>query len=98
MRGSSIRIAIISVLLLGLLIFGGVIYAWNTATDIFQPVSSAGNGKTIPIEVTSGETTAQIADDLQAKGLIRNAIAFRIWARIKGLDKSLEAGIYKSLN
>jgi UPF0755 protein len=98
MRGSSIRVAVISVLLLGLLIFGGVIYAWNTATDIFQPVSSAGNEKTIPIEIISGETTAQIADDLQAKGLIRNALAFRVWARIKGLDKSLEAGIYKSLN
>lgn len=95
MRGS--RVAIISVLLLGMLIFGGVYYAWVTVTDIFQPVTPVGIGKTIPIEITQGETTAQIADNLVEKGLIRNAMAFRVWARIKGLDTRLEAGIYKHL-
>lgn len=97
MRGRSARGAIIAVLLLGILIFGGVYYAWNTATDIFRPVSSNG-GKVIPIKITSGESTAQIADDLQRKGLIRNALAFRIWARIKGLDTQLQAGGYDHLN
>ena len=96
MRGRSSRVAIIAVLLLGLVIFGGVYYAWNTATDIFQPVSS-GAGKVIPIKITQGESTAQIADDLQQKGLIRNALAFRIWARIKGLDTQLQAGGYDHL-
>src|SRR6266496_3730417 len=97
MRGRSARAAIIAVFLLGIVIFGGVYYAWNTATDIFQPVSPAGEGRVIPIQIKPGETTAQIADDLQAKGLIRNALAFRVWARIKGLDTHLEAGIYKKL-
>jgi UPF0755 protein len=98
MSKSGPRIAIVLVLLLGLLIFGGVVYAWNTATDIFLPVTTNGPGKTIPIEITKGETTAQIADDFVKKGLIRNALAFRVWARIKGLDTGLEAGIYKNLN
>lgn len=98
MRGRSARVAIIAVFLLGILIFGGVYYAWNTATDIFQPVSPAGEGRVIPIQIRSGETTAQIADDLQAKGLIRNALAFRVWARIKGLDSQLQAGGYNHLN
>src|SRR5260221_10244269 len=44
--------------------------------------------------IQSGESTLQIADDLQAKGLIRNALAFRVWARIKGLDTHLQAGAY----
>jgi UPF0755 protein len=95
MRGS--RVAIISVLLLGMLIFGGAYYAWITVTDVFQPVTTVGVGKIIPIEIMQGETTAQIADDLVEKGLIRNALAFRTWARIKGLDTHLEAGIYKHL-
>jgi UPF0755 protein len=86
--------AIIAVLLLGLLIFGGVYFAWTTVTDIFQPVS-ADQGKTIIVVIQRGETGFQIADDLQAKGLIRNALAFRIWARIKGLDTHLQAGAYK---
>src|SRR5437763_11776230 len=98
MRGRSSRTAIIAVLLLGALIFGGVYYAWNTAIDIFQPVTTPGQGRTIPIQIKSGETTAQIADNLQAKGLIRNALAFRIWARIKGLDAQLQAGGYNHLN
>jgi len=98
MRKAGPRIAIVSVLLLGLLIFGGVYYLWNTATDIFQPVDPAGSGKNISVEISSGETTAQIATDLASKHLIRNALAFRIWARVKGLDTHLEAGIYNKLN
>ncbi|GAC1614462.1 MAG: endolytic transglycosylase MltG [Ktedonobacteraceae bacterium] len=98
MRGRSARGAIIAVFLLGILVFVGVFYAWNTATDIFQPASPSGQGKTIPIRIRSGETAAQIADDLQSKGLIRNALAFRLWARIKGLDAQLQAGGYNHLN
>lgn len=98
MRRAGSRTAIISVLLFGILVFGAVFYTWNTATDIFQPVSPAGKGKTVSFEIPKGATTAEIADSLQAKGLIRNALAFRIWARIKGLDTRLQAGIYNKLN
>ncbi len=87
------RSAIIAMLLLGLLIFGGVYFAWTTAPDIFQPVNT-NQGQTIAVVVQNGDSTLQIADELQAKGLIRNAIAFRIWARIKGLDTHLQAGAY----
>lgn len=98
MRGSGIRVAVISVLLVGLIIFLGASYAWNTTADIFQPVDAAANSKTVPVTITTGESTAQIADDLQNRHLIRNALAFRIWARVKGLDKNLQAGVYKKLN
>ena len=87
------RGAIVAMLLLGLLIFGGVYFSWTMVTDIFQPVNTD-QGKTVAIVVQSGDTALQIADELQAKGLIRNALAFRIWARIKGLDTHLQAGAY----
>jgi UPF0755 protein len=87
------RVVIVSVLLLGLLIFGGVYFAWNTVTDVFQPVNSS-QSKTVAFVIQSGESGAQIADALQTKGLIRNSLAFRIWARIKGLDTQLQAGAY----
>lgn len=87
------RAAIISVLLLGLLIFGGVYFAWTTVTDVFQPVNS-NRPNTVAFVISSGESGAQIADALQSKGLIRNSLAFRIWARIKGLDTQLQAGAY----
>lgn len=92
------RFAIIAVLLVGAAIFALTSYAWNTTTDIFQPVNPAGSGKSISFEISRGETTGQIASELQTKGLIRNALAFRVWARVKGLDTHLEAGIYKKLN
>jgi UPF0755 protein len=102
MRGRSPRQgprgAIIAVLVIGLVIFGLSYFAWNTAIDVFQPVSPIGSGKVIPIQIKKGETTAEIAQDLQNKGLIRNALAFRIWARIKGLDTQLQAGGYDHLN
>jgi UPF0755 protein len=90
-RGS--RAAIIAVLLLGILIFGVVYFAWTTVTDVFQPVD-AGQGKTIPLVIQNGESTSQIADQLQTEGLVRNALAFRLWARFKGLDTHLQAGAY----
>ncbi|HEX6480335.1 MAG TPA: endolytic transglycosylase MltG [Ktedonobacteraceae bacterium] len=90
-RGS--RAAIVAVLLVGILIFGVVYFAWNTVTAVFQPVDS-GQGKSIPLVIQSGEVTSQIADQLQSEGLIRNALAFRLWARIKGLDTRLQAGVY----
>jgi len=98
MRKPRSRVAIISVLLLAAIIFGLVYYAWNTTIDIFQPVNANAKGVNIPFEITQGESTAQIGDSLQAKGLIRNSLAFRIWARVKGLDTHLQAGIYKKLS
>jgi UPF0755 protein len=87
------RIAIFAIFLLGLLIFGAVYFSWSTVTDVFQPVST-NQGKTITVVIQSGETTLQIANNLQAEGVIRNALAFRVWSRIKGLDTHLQAGAY----
>jgi UPF0755 protein len=87
------RGAIVAVLLLGLLIFAGVYFSWTMVTEIFQPVDTD-QVKTVAIVVQSGDDARQIADELQAKGLIHNALAFRIWARIKGLDTHLQAGAY----
>jgi UPF0755 protein len=98
MRRRGSRAALIAVLLLGLIIFGAVYFAWNTASAIFEPVSATGPGKTVKVVIQNGESTQQIADQLQADGLIRNALAFRIWARIKGLDTHLQAGVYTNLN
>jgi UPF0755 protein len=91
------RVAIISVLLLGILIFAMVYGVWNTVFSVFQPANSSATGK-VSIVIQPQETTAQIADDLQSKGVIRNALAFRIWARVKGLDTRLQAGVYTNLS
>jgi len=95
MRKSGSRLAIISVLLLGAIVFGLVYFAWNTTLDIFQqPLDTTNTAKTIAFTINPDDTATTIADHLQKQGIIRNALAFRLWARIKGLDTHFEAGVY----
>lgn len=87
------RGAMIAVFLIALVVFGAIWSAWSVVTTIFEPPTNNSTSQ-ITLVIQDGESTQQIADDLQARGLIRNALAFRLWARIKGLDKALEAGAY----
>src|SRR5579859_6694299 len=86
------RGAIIAVFLVAIVIFGLIYEAWNTVTTVFEPPT--GQAHAITLTIKSGETTTQIADDLYNQGLIRSTLAFIVWARVKGLDKTLEAGVY----
>lgn len=97
MKRPGSRIAIIAVLAVGVVVFILFIYAWNTILDIFQPATT-NNAGNVSVTVQSGETATQIGDDLQNRGIIRNATAFKLWARIKGLDSTLEAGKYDNIN
>lgn len=87
------RGAMIAVVIVAFAVFGGVWETWSMVTDVFLP-PSVNHGKTVTLVVQSGENTDQIANELYAMGLIRNPLAFRIWARIQGLDQKLEAGVY----
>jgi UPF0755 protein len=75
----------------------GAYYAYNKGTQIFQ-AANVNSNTPIPVHILPNETTAQIAEQLQAKGLIRDALAFRIWARIKGLDTKIQAGTYNKIS
>lgn len=85
--------AVIAVFLVTIAIFGITYGAWNAITTVFAPPAT---NQTQPITLTiqPSETPAQIADDLYNKGLIRNTLAFVVWARVKGLDTKLQAGTY----
>lgn len=87
------RGAILALFVVALVIFGVVWSLWSVAMTIFAPLSLTVSHP-VTLTIQSGESTQQIADDLQTRGLIRNALVFRLWARIKGLDKNLEAGVY----
>ncbi len=96
MNNQRSRAAMISVFVLGLIIFAVVYYGWVTMTDIFQPPKNA-QTKPIQVEIKPNESANQIADDLYHKGIIRNPTAFKVWARVKGLDANLHAGIYTNI-
>jgi UPF0755 protein len=85
--------ALIALLLVGAAIFGSIYVGATVAQTMLQP--PAGPHATAEwVVVRSGETTAQIADELERRGLIRNALVFRVVARYRGLDRQLRAGAY----
>ena len=51
--------------------------------------------ETVKFSVRSGDTTAQIADNLKKKGLIKSSLAFQIYYRLNFNDNSLKTGEYK---
>jgi UPF0755 protein len=81
-------------LLLGALLILSAAYAGvNVAADALRPVAGPGAPQ-VRVVIKPGESTAQIATELQQRGLIRNALLFRLWANHQGLDRSLRAGVH----
>lgn len=56
---------------------------------------SEGEGEPIRINVPRGASTSQIADSLAARDIIDGALAFRLYARAKGVAGSIKAGTYE---
>lgn len=61
--------------------------------SVTRPVANTGSD-TIYLKVEQGMNANQIANLLEAKGLISNAETFRIWSKIAQLDNKFEAGEY----
>jgi UPF0755 protein len=86
------RGAIIAVVLLALVLFGALYEGWTFVADVFQPITISQNTTLI---IQSGEDSVELAKDLSQKGLIHNEIAFRLWAKLQGLDAKLQTGAYE---
>lgn len=59
------------------------------ADDLTAPSEDA---TPVDFEVAQGESLPQVSDRLQAQGLIRNADAFGLLARLRGADRQVQAG------
>ena len=81
---------VVFVVLLGLIGYGGsqAYGYWNYQVN--TPVSSA--SQPVPFKVAQGEGAAEIADDLQAKGLIRSSDVFNWYLKVSGRRSVLQAG------
>ncbi len=66
-------------------------YFWYVAA--LSPVDSSLATRT-KVTIEAGSTTSHIADQLKASGLIRSRIVFKLYLKLKGLDGSLQAGVY----
>lgn len=51
--------------------------------------------KVAEIDIKSGYSTAQIADELQEKGVIKFPVLFRLYSKLQGADGSYQYGVYE---
>lgn len=80
---------LIPVLIILAILFAGV-YGFNS---IYSPVDSS-NTEKISFSIKKGENSKTIAAELKVKGLIKNELAFNLYAKFTSADKSIIAGRY----
>lgn len=61
---------------------------------LFLTGSSKGEGDNISVEITSGMTTAEIADTLAKKEVINSSTGFLILAKLGGYERDFKEGVY----
>lgn len=54
-----------------------------------------GEGQPVTLEVSRGASASTVAGELDDRGVIRSALAFRLKAQSRGLDRELRAGVYE---
>jgi len=65
---------------------GGVLWSLHRA--------QSDSGRAVRVHVGSGDTVQSLAERLQQRGLVSNALLFRVDARLQGLAGKLRPGIY----
>lgn len=86
-RGSKTFVVL---LVLAFALVGGGLYWVN-----LQLSGMPGPGDPVEIAVGEGATAATIGETLEDRGVVRNALAFRLMARSRDLDERLLAGTYE---
>lgn len=81
---------LIALLILALIAGGAAFYVWNG----IKPVESSDH--TVEFEVEPGMSTAKIADMLEEKGLIKDALLFKGYLKVKKEGSRFMAGIYEA--
>jgi UPF0755 protein len=71
---------------------------WSWASGPVVPVTEASDdSQTVQIQIPPGTPGQQIGDDLEAAGLIRSALAWKLWSRwqtVQRSDAGYQAGTY----
>lgn len=87
------RAALVVTTLFALLAFGVGFVGTTVTLDVTRPVVS-NSSATVQFVVNEGDNSTDIANKLEKAGLIRNALIFRLLAKVKHLDGNLKHGTY----
>jgi UPF0755 protein len=77
-----------------LLLLIGVATFFAEQWEFFVPGPQARSGRVTIVWIKPGERSAQIAQQLQRAGVVRNAALFRVGVQLRGKNAALKAGEY----
>lgn len=93
-KGKNLNVFFRLSLLAALFLIFTTLGLWLVVRVSLMPVNAANNVE-VPVTVPQNASTARIAGLLAEKGVIRSALAFRLYARVNGLDGDLKPGSYQ---
>ena len=86
---------IVLAVIIVMLVYKWSLVAYEYGTRVFnEPPMSAGEGRTITVVISEGSSAEEIGLLLEKKGLIRDAVLFRIQEKLSGYKDELKAGTY----
>ncbi len=91
-RNRNVGRTLLSLLLFVAIVAGGLYTASQYAFHGLKPVAGASKTRTITFVVTPGESSSDIADRLQADGVVFSAFAFHWYLRLSGNGNAIQAG------
>lgn len=92
--GMIIKIAIAAVVIV--LVFRAAVFAYDFGFQLFADIPvSEGDGRTVSVTLSQMQDLNDVADLLEEKGVIRNATAFKISAKLSECDDRIAAGTYE---
>src|SRR5687767_11908949 len=72
-----------------------VLIACLAAATLAGCAGGEGTGPAVRVRVPPGAGFAQVTDSLEARGLIKSSVAFRIYAKVTGAAASIQPGTYE---
>lgn len=88
-----IKIALAAVIIVA--VFRLAVYAYDFGYQVFADIPvSEGEGRTVSVVVSEGQSSREFAKLLEQKGLIKDANAFYIYERLSDYKDLLQPGVY----
>lgn len=91
-RGGALRVLGWIAVVILLLLAAAAVTAWSM---LYKPQVAVDSGVPVQIEIPAGASTARIAEILADKGVVSNALMFRLKTRSAQADGKLRAGVYE---
>ena len=90
-KKSHVKVVISSIILFIVVCLAGTIFIYHKN---LEPVDPSASSSRITVKITSGQSLNQIAASLKGSGLIRDKLAFVIYARLNSEANEIKVGVY----